>query len=65
MSLVKEFVITEISAAPDGSPFILVTLKDPSDVKGPQRRVNDPSIRFLKTGQYFVKAEISGMSRLE
>ena len=44
MSLVKEFVITEISAAPDGSPFILVTLKDPSDVKGPQRKENNPSV---------------------
>jgi hypothetical protein len=43
MSLSKEYVITEISAAPDGSPFILVTLKDPSEVKGPQRKMNSPS----------------------
>ena len=44
MSLVKEYVITEISAAPDGSPFILVTLKDPSDIRGPQMKVNNPSV---------------------
>jgi hypothetical protein len=43
MSLTKEYVITEIGAAPDGSPFILVTLKDPSDVRGPQRKLNSPS----------------------
>ena len=44
MSLTKEYVITEISAAPDGSPFILLTLKDPSDIRGPQKKVNQPSV---------------------
>ena len=44
MSLVKEYVITEISAASDGSPFILITLKDPSDVRGPERKMNNPSM---------------------
>ena len=44
MSLIKEYVITEISAASDGSPFILITLKYPSDVRGPQRKVNNPSM---------------------
>jgi hypothetical protein len=44
MSLTKEYVITEISAASDGSPFILLTLKDPSDVRGPQKKVNQPSM---------------------
>jgi hypothetical protein len=44
MSLVKQYVITEISAASDGSPFILITLKDPSDVRGPQRKMNNPSV---------------------
>ena len=43
MSLIKEYVITEISAASDGSPFILITLKDPSDVRGPQKKMNDPT----------------------
>jgi hypothetical protein len=37
MGLRKEYVITEVSASPDGSPFVLVTLKDPSDVRGPQK----------------------------
>lgn len=44
MSLIKEYVITEISAASDGSPFILITLKDPSDVRGPQRQMNNPTM---------------------
>jgi hypothetical protein len=44
MSLVKEYVVTEISAAPDGSQFILVTLKDPSDVRGPQRNAKNPAM---------------------
>lgn len=44
MSLVKEYVITEISAASDGSPFILITLKNPSDLRGPQRKMNNPSM---------------------
>ena len=44
MSLVKEYVITEISAASDGSPFILITLKDPSDVRGPQRKMDNPTM---------------------
>ena len=44
MSFIKEFVITEIGASPDGSPFVLVTLKDPSDVRGPQKRLNNPAM---------------------
>jgi len=39
MVLSKEYVITEIKSAPDGSPFILITLKDPSDIRGPQKNV--------------------------
>lgn len=37
MGLRKEYVITEISASPDGSPFVFVTLRDPSEVRGPQK----------------------------
>ena len=33
----KEYVVTEISAAPDGSPYVFVTLKGPEEVGGPQR----------------------------
>ena len=44
MSLTKEYVITEISASPDGSPSVMLTLKAPSDVRGPQRRMNNPTM---------------------
>lgn len=49
MGLSKDYVITEISASPDGSPFVLVTLKDPSDVRGPQKRVCKPPIATFST----------------
>jgi hypothetical protein len=44
MSLTKEYVITEISASPDGSPSVMITLKDPSDVRGPQKKMNNPAM---------------------
>jgi hypothetical protein len=31
--LKKEYVVTEIVAAPDGSPYVLISLKDPRDMK--------------------------------
>ncbi len=31
MSLQKEYVVTEISAAPEGSPFVLISLKGPGE----------------------------------
>ena len=43
MNLTKEYVITEISASSDGSPSVMITLKDPSDVKGPQKQLNNPT----------------------
>ena len=43
MSLTKEYIITEISASSDGSPSIMITLKDPSDVRGPQK-MNKPAM---------------------
>ena len=43
MSLAKDYVITEISASSDGSPSIMITLKDPSDVRGPQK-MNKPAM---------------------
>ena len=36
MNLTKEYVVTNISAAPDGSQYIFVTLKDPKEASGPQ-----------------------------
>ena len=44
MGLTKEYVITEISASPDGSPSVMVTLKDPSDVRGPQKKMNSAAM---------------------
>ena len=29
----KEYIVTEISAAPDGGPYVLVSLADPRDLK--------------------------------
>ncbi len=46
MGLEKEYVVTEVSASPDGSPFVLVTLKDPSDVRGPQVSPQSPMVTF-------------------
>ena len=34
----KEYVITEISASPDGAPYIFITMKTPGDISGPQRK---------------------------
>jgi hypothetical protein len=36
MILTKEYVVTNISAAPDGSQYVFVTLKDPKETGGPQ-----------------------------
>jgi len=33
----KEYVVTEISASPDSTPYVFVTLKGPEEVGGPQR----------------------------
>ena len=46
MSLTKEYVITEISASSDGSPSIMITLKDPSDVRGPQKNNKPAMVTF-------------------
>ena len=44
MGLKKDYVVTTISASPNGSPFVLVTLKNPSDVRGPQQISPQPSM---------------------
>ena len=36
MVLRKEYVVTNISSSPDGSPYVFVTLKDPKEAGGPQ-----------------------------
>jgi hypothetical protein len=70
MSLRKEFVIIEISAASDGSPFVLLTLKDPSDVRGPQKSLHNPSMAtftsmndmFKNLGKVLSKQMMSGFA---
>ncbi len=37
MIVKKEYIITEISASTDGSPYVFVSLKGPKEVGGPQR----------------------------
>ncbi|MEJ2241407.1 MAG: hypothetical protein P8Y18_04615 [Candidatus Bathyarchaeota archaeon] len=44
MVLKKEYIITEIKSAPDGSPFILITIKDPSEVRGPKKHTANPNM---------------------
>ena len=47
MVLKKEYIVTEISASPDGSPFVFVTLRDPSEVRGPQKTsLASPAVTF-------------------
>ena len=47
MGLKKEYIITEISASPDGSPFVFITLRDPSEVRGPQKvKLASPMVTF-------------------
>ena len=36
MGLRKEYVVTNISSSPDGSPYVYITLKDPKESGGPQ-----------------------------
>lgn len=55
MSLTKEYVITEISASPDGSPSIMVTLKDPSEVRGPQRKMNNSAMMTFTSMDDMIK----------
>ena len=44
MGLKKEYVITEISAAPDGTPFVFITLKDPTELRGPHKTPSTSSM---------------------
>ena len=37
MVLRKEYVVTEITASPDGAPYVFISLKGPKETKGPQR----------------------------
>ena len=47
MGLKKEYIITQISASPNGSPFVFITLRDPSEVRGPQKvKPASPMVTF-------------------
>jgi hypothetical protein len=51
--LKKEYVVTEISASPDGSPYVFVSLKGPEEVKGPQRAPFTPVAAFSSMDDMF------------
>lgn len=53
MVLTKEYVITEISASPDGSPYVLISLKGPGEVGGPQRTPYTPFESFTSMDDMF------------
>ncbi len=40
----KEYVVTEITASSDGSPFVFVSLKGPEEIRGPQRSPSTSSV---------------------
>jgi hypothetical protein len=49
----KEYVVTEISASPDGSPYVFVTLKSPEEVGGPQKRDTSTVASFHSMNDMF------------
>jgi hypothetical protein len=51
--LKKEFVVTEISASQDGSPYVLISLKDPDQVQGLQRSPFSPAASFRSMDDMF------------
>jgi len=55
MGLRKNYLVTAISASPNGSPFVLVTLRDPSDVRGPQKLSSQPSMMTFTSMNDMVK----------
>jgi hypothetical protein len=42
--LKKEYVITEISAGPDGGPYVLISLADPRDLKSTSQPRSSPHV---------------------
>ncbi|MEM3433380.1 MAG: hypothetical protein QXL52_05085 [Nitrososphaerales archaeon] len=63
----KEYVITEISAAPDGGPYVLITLVEPKDLKGPaQPRPSHNIVMGFTSMEDLIKdlqRALSGLSR--
>ncbi len=65
----KEYVVTEITAAPDGAPYVLVSLVDPRDLKdrqrtpySPQAVFSSPDELFKNLGRIFQSQMVTGMS---
>lgn len=44
MGLKKEYVVTEIKASPEGAPCVFISLKNPDEVSGPQRKSSTPTM---------------------
>ena len=44
MGLKKEYIVTQIQASPEGSPYVYVSLKNPDEVSGPQKEPSNPSV---------------------
>ncbi|MFH1328223.1 MAG: hypothetical protein ABIH76_05200 [Candidatus Bathyarchaeota archaeon] len=64
----KEYVITEIVAAPDGAPYVLVSLADPKEFMERQRSTRNqqaaftsPDELFKNIGQIFSMQMMGGM----
>ena len=49
MGLKKVYVVTEISAPQDGSPYVLLTLREPSKIGGPQKATSQPSVASFRS----------------
>ena len=62
----KQYVVTEISAAPDGGPYVLVALTDPRDLKdAPQQRFAPQAMGFSSMEDLMknLQKAFSGMSK--
>ncbi|MCS7116079.1 MAG: hypothetical protein RMJ31_05450 [Nitrososphaerota archaeon] len=62
----KEYIVTEISAAPDGGPYVLVSLTDPRDLTSTQPpRFGQVAIGFTSIEDLMknLQRAIAGLSR--
>jgi len=63
----KEYVVTEISAAPDGGPYVLISLVDPRDLKGASQPRPSPHVVMGFTSMEDLMKDLqralTGMSR--
>lgn len=52
----KEYVVTEISAAPDGGAYVLVSLTDPRDLRGTSQPRFDPQVMGFSSMEDLMKS---------